>query len=510
MRLPEHLAELLVRLVDLHEAKGRVQFYANQSNAGWHVSYPQGPWFPVAITDLQDLRDGRLIRLRGSPSSGYRGAPTLLGIDAVAQRKSSPTPISRDAGLSIVPKGTIPTDPEPTNRQATTEVPSQNHSAPATTEPPIPSTPPSSLQSRIDQAKVEAAAAVGRARGQLEFMQRAIEALKESSPAERPEREAERDWRSANAKTHVKLAANLLFDAFAEQCWKVTRPDAKSFAEKLPSICAEVSKTIACPEFESVLVETLDAAASKWVKKTSREGAVKDSRQWSDLRAKFADLLRQETELLGKVTDDRLLHAHGTYGAGGGEFGEWSLVGATERVQSDYTLLATHAAVALGAPAGADLVGYFLHNLFSNLSEGSSKYLSYASAETGGMIRSLLEATVMCCTRFERIALENGHRERAAPGAQATHEQEAGKPVSTEPANLRKRVAERAERRKAFLDPILRSKRMTVNQWSDAASAEGVSNSTAFRYYNGEVDPRIDTLDKLARPLGLKAEDLPL
>jgi transcriptional regulator with XRE-family HTH domain len=50
---------------------------------------------------------------------------------------------------------------------------------------------------------------------------------------------------------------------------------------------------------------------------------------------------------------------------------------------------------------------------------------------------------------------------------------------------------------------------MTVNSWADAASAEGLAHSTVFRYYNGEVSPRIDTLQKLASPLGLKAEDLP-
>lgn len=92
MPLPEHLAELLVRLVDLHEAKGRVEFYVNQSNAGCHVSYAQGPWFPVPIADLQDLRDQKLIRLTGAPSSGYRGAPTLLGIDAVARRADTEEP----------------------------------------------------------------------------------------------------------------------------------------------------------------------------------------------------------------------------------------------------------------------------------------------------------------------------------------------------------------------------------------------------------------------------------
>lgn len=70
-------------------------------------------------------------------------------------------------------------------------------------------------------------------------------------------------------------------------------------------------------------------------------------------------------------------------------------------------------------------------------------------------------------------------------------------------------ISERRKRRQEFLDPILKGKRMTVNQWADAANAEGVSHSTVFRYYNGQTRPRIDTLQKLAGPLGLKAENLP-
>ena len=70
-------------------------------------------------------------------------------------------------------------------------------------------------------------------------------------------------------------------------------------------------------------------------------------------------------------------------------------------------------------------------------------------------------------------------------------------------------ISERAQRRKKALDPILKSKLMNVNQWADAASAEGVSHSTVFRYYNGETNPRISTLEALARPLGLTAEGLP-
>jgi hypothetical protein len=77
------------------------------------------------------------------------------------------------------------------------------------------------------------------------------------------------------------------------------------------------------------------------------------------------------------------------------------------------------------------------------------------------------------------------------------------------PDSAAETILERRKRRQEFLDPILKNKLMSVNSWADAASADGLAHSTVFRYYNGEVSPRIDTLQKLASPLGLKAEDLP-
>jgi hypothetical protein len=65
---------------------------------------------------------------------------------------------------------------------------------------------------------------------------------------------------------------------------------------------------------------------------------------------------------------------------------------------------------------------------------------------------------------------------------------------------------QRAERRQKVLDPILANKHWTVNQWADEVN---LPNSTTFRYYNGQTNPRPDTRDALATPLGIKSEDLP-
>jgi hypothetical protein len=184
----------------------------------------------------------------------------------------------------------------------------------------------------------------------------------------------------------------------------------------LPEIFAEVAKVVFGPDLDQLVADTLNARTTKWSQETAREGAVRNSSEWSVLRVEFAALARQEYEIFGKVTETDLLHAYGDYEIGLSELGHWSLTGSTESIRTDFLLYATRAAVVLGAPNSVDLADYWLHRLFNDLFENGSKHLSCAKEGERGMIMRLLDASAIYCARLERTALANDHQQKATIG----------------------------------------------------------------------------------------------
>jgi hypothetical protein len=198
-------------------------------------------------------------------------------------------------------------------------------------------------------AKALAVQDLQHARGQWEFMLEAARRLEDCQKTDRAALEQERDWRMGNAKSHLELGAGGLFDAFAEQCWNLVSPDAERFGRLLPVLPGEVRKVIIYPELEPIVADTLSKRSAKWADQTTRQGAVTNSDLWSDLGAKFGNLARQETMELPDVPDDQRLHALGSYTRGAGKIGEWTLVGSTENLRSNFERVATHAGIALAA-----------------------------------------------------------------------------------------------------------------------------------------------------------------
>ncbi len=382
MNLTERQQELLRLLVSNQKSLGDGEFYFARSATGAGISYVGGKSVPAVAdeTDFEQLRSERLISFVRLPKSVLRGKATQLGISIVGANHS--------VGNQHPP---VP--------QAFANEPSK-----------LPELP----QQYMELMKKEAAESVERARGQLEFMKEAVVKLADSPPEDRPGLETERDRRLENAKGHVKLAADYLFDGFAEESWKVVRPDAEYFSMLLPLISTEVANVIVCLGLDSIIAEAIAARSAKWAENTARQAPVRNSVQWSELRTKFADLAHQESEIFPTITDDYLLRAFLTYTVGLGEFGRWSLIGSAEGIREEFTLNATRAAIALGGPHNTDLLSYWLHCLFIDLLEHKSKHLFCAERGKSGMIRTLLDASVIYCARLERIAVENDHRRKTA------------------------------------------------------------------------------------------------
>lgn len=67
-------------------------------------------------------------------------------------------------------------------------------------------------------------------------------------------------------------------------------------------------------------------------------------------------------------------------------------------------------------------------------------------------------------------------------------------------------VRDRAERRRAFVNPRLGARGLSVTKWAELA---GVDRSSVFDYLRGESNPRPVTLESLAAVLELKPDELP-
>ena len=381
VNLTDQQWDLLRLLVDNHASKGGAEFHFACSFGGCGITYSGGKAVPGVYdqTDLLQLRSERLVTLVRLAQNLHRGKPTQLGIS------------------------TAQADPAGAQRNTPTDEGSPSKF------PPLPDVD-------IEKIKAEAQENIERARNILRLGEQAEAKLSDSPPCDRSEIEAERDRFLTKATDRIKFTSGNLFDAFAEECWKVIRPDSESFSKLLPEICVEVAKVVFGPDLDHLVADTLTARTTKWAQRTAREGAVRNSSGWAVLRAQFAALARQENESFGRVADTDLLHAFVNYETGLVEVGQWSLGGSTESIRTDFMLYATRAAVALGAPNGVDLTDYWLHRLFSDLLENRSKHLRCAKEGEGGMIMTLLDASAIYCARLERTALANDHQQKPTIG----------------------------------------------------------------------------------------------
>jgi hypothetical protein len=261
-------------------------------------------------------------------------------------------------------------------------------------------------------AKAESVQELECARGQWKFMMEAARKLEDCRAKDRSALEKERDWRLGNAKSHLELGTVRLFDAFAEQCWNVVRPDAEQLSTLLPIVTGEVRKVMIFPELESIISDMLTGRGAKWANQTRRQSAITNSHLWSDLGAAFSELARREAAALQGAPGYDRLHALGDYTLGGHEAGEWALTGSTESVRADFERVATRAGIALGAPEGIDALSYWLHCLFIDLQESGSSYIRIYRGQSG-VIRELLDASAVYGARLERIAAENDRRRRS-------------------------------------------------------------------------------------------------
>jgi hypothetical protein len=381
LNLTDQQWRLLCVLVSNHESNGGAEFYFSCNVAGCGITYPRGISVQGVYdqTDLLQLQSERLVTLVRASRNVHRGKPTQIGI-STAKAARSPAPRSSNSDANS-----------------------------CSNFPPLP-------EMYIEKMTAETRENIERARSILQLAEEAEAKLGDPQLHGRAEVEAERNRFLAKARDRVRFTTGNLFDAFAEECWKVIRPNSDSLSQLLPEISAEVAKVVFGPDLDSLVAETLTARTSKWAQRTAREGAVRNSPEWAVLRGEFAALARQENERFGNVADTNLLHAYGNYEIGLGEVGHWSLIGSTESIRTGFMLYATLAAVALGAPNGVDLADYWLHRLFIDLLENRSKHLFCAREGEGGMIRTLLEASVSYCARLEQTALANYHQQKPATG----------------------------------------------------------------------------------------------
>jgi hypothetical protein len=488
VNLTERQQGLLRLLVSNQKSLGDGEFYFARSVTGAGISYEGGKSVPAVAdeTDFEQLRSERFISFVRLPKDVLRGKATQLGISIVGANH----PVGSQH--SAVP-------------QAFANEPSK-----------LPELP----QQYMKLMKTDAAESVERARGQLGFMKEAVLKLADSPAADRPGLEAERDRRLENAKVHVKLAADYLFDGFAEESWKAVRPDAEYFSMLLPLVSTEVANVVVCPGLDSIIADAIAARSAKWAEKTAGEAPVRNSGQWAELRAKFAELARQETDIFGQVTDDHLLRAHGTYTIGLGDLGRWSLIGSAEGIREEFILYATRAAIALGAPNDTDLLSYWLHSLFLDLLEHKSKHLFCAKRGESGMIRVLLEASVVYCSRLEQIAVENDHRRKTASSRHEGNEAPASNvnpdragDRETIPAALQSTVLKPEPDEvplRAVLNVSLISAWMVEEGWTNKTLAEKLqmSERAISSLRNNGCYHGVDAITKLANLMGRDPEEL--
>ncbi len=222
--------------------------------------------------------------------------------------------------------------------------------------------------------------------------------------------------------------------------------------------------------------------------------AFRDPEIWLDIKSDF-EKLAGTLRRLRRPRDERLLAAYASDDESLWEFSGIAPADLREQCEE----ICTRAGIALGCPAEKKPSFFWLGSLREYLAATASPYLHPTGVEEG-IIVSVVEGSLSYCSWLSREARERQHARANSAGIK----------VGSPPFPMTEsKIRERAQRRQQFLQPILDSKTMTVNQWADDVHVRGIAHSTVFRYWNGETDPRIRTRSALAAPLGLRAADLP-
>jgi hypothetical protein len=120
---------------------------------------------------------------------------------------------------------------------------------------------------------------------------------------------------------------------------------------------------------------------------------------WKRLREGFIALMKKEQRILRLGGAKDCCYA---YIAGDGGWVEGS---PTERVQSQFELLATEAGLALGCPSRTLPLTKWIQSLYHDLRANGSKFI-HISNDSAAFIESLSEASAIYCARLDRRWIE--------------------------------------------------------------------------------------------------------
>jgi len=137
------------------------------------------------------------------------------------------------------------------------------------------------------------------------------------------------------------------------------------------------------------------------------QGPSTSSAEWNKLHRKFLRLARDEKRQQRGEGRDRYLHASVSHRHEGGVSNDWYVYEGLEEIRPRFTLLATHAGVALGSRQDPKPLDFWLRHLFLDLLENKSKHLRFARDKgDDGIIERVCEASALYCLRLEKEAVE--------------------------------------------------------------------------------------------------------
>jgi hypothetical protein len=129
---------------------------------------------------------------------------------------------------------------------------------------------------------------------------------------------------------------------------------------------------------------------------------------WHKFHEEFTAFSREEEIFAPDNSNDRWLRAYVTYKGQDSSLGEWILsTGLNEGFRARFDVVATRAGIEANLHGSTSTpLDFWLHNVFLDLLENRSKFLSGATRNDGGIILRICEASAIYCARLERKELE--------------------------------------------------------------------------------------------------------
>lgn len=237
------------------------------------------------------------------------------------------------------------------------------------------------------------------------------------------------------------------------------RPIAQLLAARRSSVIGQMSNwhRRTGQTFNSALANSwaiaIDRMAAQWRGKLEAEAAASEysarrpssehtkiapsaPASWARLSALFKALREEEIGADPGNRDDRWLRAHVEYETPNLKLGNWQLAGGiTEAFKAQFVVYAMGAALAF-RPQYPDghLLHIWLHRVFQDLL-GSKSALLLGANESGGIISSICEGSVLCCLRLQAQTL--GTIPHSAPKDITRHQSGAAVHSRSGPAPLR-------------------------------------------------------------------------